>query len=235
MKKTLLTLSSLFILSGCSVFDNSKDDIAPQDIETTQPSEATQEETSMETSETETQERTAEELQSIIESEEKERTGVFNEEELDETDYPKSSLNFQALNGTYSDLDKAINDYYEAELTKEEQDKNSKEVPKADLDSLQKSLDKNELLAPLEAKVDQVMIELGGKTNYITRVVVPMTYEDSTQIKADNDILLLNEALSHVGNRLILVEYYNPDTGVLIPMHLANSSNSLFSNDTNLD
>lgn len=158
-------------------------------------------------------------------------TGAFNEVELTPTDLPQSRLSMETLQSSYQDLHQAMNDYFLQELSEAEKAANTHPIPEEDLATLERSLASNDVLAPLQVQVDQVTIPLGGQTNYVTRLVVPMPYEKAERTLADHDILLLNEALALVGDRLTLLAHWDPQGNSLTPMHLANSSHAIFYND----
>lgn len=213
MKPVLLVVTILFLLTGCQIFDQQ-----------TPTSNSDESQPAVDTS------HLAQGGNLVGPNELPEnRIGVFNEKAISSNyDYPASTLGWEV---SYDDLDEAIDDYYVHEFDDDEKEFNQTPINPEDLSTLQNTLDNNDILQSLQATVDQVEITLGGETNYVARVVVPMTYQEAENTQAKNDILLLNESLAHLGGqRIILLEYYNKDEGIVTPIHLTNNSRAIFFN-----
>ena len=61
-----------------------------------------------------------------------------------------------------------------------------------------------------------------------TKVIVPMAREQAKQVLNDNDIQILNQVLARLGNRLVMIAYYDEASQTLLPVHLTNNTNPLF-------
>ena len=129
-----------------------------------------------------------------------------------------------------AELNTAINDYYRQNFDESEKQINFTPVTKEALQKLQQSLTADTSLAKLKAKVDQMTIQLDNKTNYVVRVVVPTTHAKANQQVPDSEIQLLTHTLAQIGNRLVLVGYYDQTTQNIVPVSLSNNSNPLFYN-----
>lgn len=212
--KKLLLLITFFMLSGCSYFTGEPDSLT---ADQSAASSATTESTSVE-------EEVAESTESFPDNDT--FNNVFNETAIGQDRYPETSLPDTI---PISELRIAINEFYETVLTEDEKELNYDKVDGETLQILQQTFSNNEVYKPLEITVDQIEMELGGKTNYIARIVIGMTHEEAEAIIDENDILVLNEALAHLDNRIVLVAYYDEEAGTLLPYHLNNTTNSLFS------
>lgn len=225
MKKLTILLLSVVTLSGCSFFQNERKTISQDSITSVESTVETIEETNDQ--ETESASQNANTSSESIANED--FSGVFNESELSTTDLPNTSLDESI---SYQELNQEMVTFYNDQFDEDAKEMNSQPVDDDTMAQLQYSLDNNGILQGLQATADQVVITIDGQDNYVTRVTVPMTYEESVSIVNDNDILLMNEALAQVGGlRLAQINYYDPTTDTLTPMHLANANHSLFYND----
>ena len=129
-----------------------------------------------------------------------------------------------------TELNTAINDYYRQNFNESEKQINFTPVTKEALQKLQQSLAADTNLAKLKAKVDQMTIQLDNKTNYVVRVVVPTTHAKANQQVSDSEIQLLTHTLAQIGNRLVLIGYYDQATQSVVPVSLSNNSDPLFYN-----
>lgn len=209
MKKYILSLLSLVLLSGCQLFTEDE----PVELESTEASSALVE--------TETERVT------VIEEDEDTKTtqSLFNEEIVGQSDYPTSTV---PDNIDVAELMPAVEEYYATNFSEEEQFANSPQVTDGAITNISDLIANNEALAQLDVTVDQITMQLNGQTVYVPRIVVPMPYSESAQLVPENDVALFNSAITEVGNRLVMIAYYNPATGHLTPMHLMNLSHSLF-------
>ena len=221
MKKLTILFLSVITLSGCSFFKQEREVINQESVATI--------ESTFDSSES-VEYTNGEPVNTSSESIANENfSGVFNESELSSTNLPDTTLDESI---SYHELSQEIITFYNEQFDEEAKTANSQPVDEDTMAQLQYSLDNNGILKDLQATADQVMITIDGHDNYITRVTVPMTYAESQDIVADNDILLMNEALAQVGGlRLAQINYYNQETDTLTPMHLANANHSLFFND----
>lgn len=214
MKKYILSFFSLVLLAGCQL---------PNEGERL---EQTSEESSSVLVETETEHVTVTE-----ENEETQTTqSLFNEEIIGQSDYPVST---SPDNIDPSELMAAIEEYYATNFSEDEKFANTPQVSDGAITSMAAIINSNDGLAQLDVSVDQISIELNGQKIYIPRIIVPMTYSESVKLVDENDVALFNSAITEVGNRLVMIAYYNPATESVTPMHLMNLNHSLFYNEPN--
>lgn len=213
MKKLLLFIS-LLTLGGCSYFTNEPESLtANQSVEKEAATEEVASEVKVEKS-----------SESYPENDT--FNNVFNESVVGQDRYPETSLPDSI---PISELRIAIDEFYETVLSEEDKQLNYEKVDGETLQTLQQTFTNNEIYEPLNITVDQVEIELGGQVNYVARVVIGMNYEEAEALVNENDILVLNEALAQLENRIVLVTYYDEANNTLLPYHLTNTTNSLFS------
>lgn len=211
MKKYLLPLLLLF-LSGCGLFTQNNE---PKDrivVEETSIAVETVEETIE-------PEVTSEEPAQAVDN-------VFGEDIIGDNPYPPTALTSDIPVVVLRD---AMDEYFAEIVPAEEKNNSTEPIDEDILDNIQLSLDTNAVYEPLEATVDQMVISLQDQDQYVLRIVIPMPPEEARKIEPNNDILLLNEALAQVGNRLVLIAYLDQSGEFLIPYHLNTSTYSLFS------
>lgn len=209
MKKILL-LTLLFTLSGCSYFTSEPESV-------TTPNQETQ-----------TESQSEEVAQEATESTPANNTfdNVFNETVIGQDRYPATTLPDSI---PISDLRVAIDEFYTEAMPEDEKEMNYEKIDPETIETLQETFSENEVYEPLDITVDQISLELGGETNYIARIVVGMPYEEAEDLIEEHDILVLNEALSQLENRLVLLAHYDGEADTLTPYHLNNSTTSIFS------
>lgn len=217
MKKYILTLMSVVLLSGCQFFN-----------QTEETTETPVEESSSVQVKTEVEHVTV-----TVEEKDEEAdsdAALFNESVMGDSEFPTATVPESV---TQSELLSAIEEYYIANFSVEQQAANALQVTDAALANVLDLINGNEALAQLNVTVDQISMVLNGQTIYVPRVIVPMTYSESTSIAEENDIALFNSAITEVGNRLIMIAYYDEASDQLMPMHLMNLNHSLFYNEPN--
>lgn len=209
MKKYILSLLSLVLLSGCQLFSEN---------ETTNVSST---ETSSILVETETERVTVIEENEEIPADQ----SLFNEEIVGQSDYPTSTSpdNIDSV-----ELMAAIDAYYTTNFSEDEQFTNTPKVTDEAIVNITELINNNENLAQLNVFVDQIAMQLNGQTLYVPRIIVPMPYSESVNLVSENDVALFNSAITEVGNRLVMIAYYDPATEHLTPMHLMSLNHSLF-------
>lgn len=148
----------------------------------------------------------------------------LNEKIIGDSSFPLLTL----PEGVPEDINTEVAKYFQEQITKEEREANFKEIPQTSLDKIQDFIQLDEDLDQLNTSIDQVKLEMGETTVYVPRLIVPITYSQAEELAEDNDTRLLNLALTELGNRLVLLAYYNDDTDELLPMHLINSAHSFF-------
>lgn len=154
-------------------------------------------------------------------------SGVFNEITYGKASdkYPASSLDMDLDTAS---LLQAVDDYYTQEYSPEEKAINQEPIDSQDLNLVKKVLENNEIIQDLDAKIDQVEMTLAGETAYVARIVVPYSYAQAQSIVDRNDYILMNESLAQLGNRLVMIAYYDQDNNTLVPYHLTNRTKPLF-------
>ena len=209
MNKYILSILSLIFLSGCQFMTD--DEVAEVSSDTVSSALV----------ETETERVTV-----IEENEEtSDNDSLFNEEIIGQSDYPVSS---RPADIVAAELMAAIEDYYANNFSEDEKFSNTPQITDAAITNITDLINSNESLAELNVAVDQVALELNGQTVFVPRIIVPMPYSESIRLVAENDVALFNSAITEVGNRLIMIAYYDTATTTLTPMHLMNLSHSLF-------
>nr|WP_276932398.1 hypothetical protein [Globicatella sulfidifaciens] len=167
------------------------------------------------------------EAEATIASTEAETTvdSLFNESIINDRDFPQANVPENLLN---VDIYTAINEYYIANYSEEEKTANQTALTDVELDNLAEVLNQKDALSGLELTVDQVTMNLDDEKVYIPRVIVPVTYENAQRIAEDNDINILSDVMTEIGNRLIMIAYYNPQEKELYVYHLTNWTKPLF-------
>lgn len=229
MKKLILALTTATLLSGCQLF--SSEDTGNQTGEMT--SQAIQETTPVSVIETSngdestglTEEEEAALAESRSEAIDSQSGSLFSESIVGDSDYPVSSIPDGIL---AEELLPAINDYYRKAFSEVDKSASTPRIPDLVLQAIEDVINQDEDLSQLNVAVDQISLQLDERTIYVPRVVIPMSYNEAEAIAYDNDIRVFNHALTEVGNRLVMVAYYNDETERLLPMHLMNLTNSLF-------
>lgn len=215
--KKLIIIMAVFLLSGCSYFTQEPESLTA-DVANQQ---STVEEPTLE------QEEASQESEEVSVTQDNDTfDNVFDESVIGQDRYPNTML---PDNIPINDLREAIDEYYVAALPDETKALNFEKVSPESLEQLQNYFSGNEVFSPLDITVDQIEMTLGGQTNYVARIVINMTYDEAEQLMEDNDILVLNEAMAQLENRLVLVTYYDKEANTLLPYHLTNSNYSLFS------
>lgn len=220
MKKFLL-IATLLTLSGCSYFTEEPESLtSPIESQQTTEEVATSTESTTDTIESEM----AESSESFSDNDTFDN--VFDESVIGQDRYPNTML---PNNIPIGELRTAIDEYYSTTLAEDEKALNYDRVDAGTLETLQTYYSENEVFEPLDITVDQIEMELGGQANFVTRIVIGMPYEEAEALVEDNDILVLNEAMAQLENRLVLLAYYDEESETLTPYHLTNSTSALFS------
>lgn len=149
----------------------------------------------------------------------------FNEMIIGSSQFPIASVPPQIA---HLDIASAINDYYETQYSDSEKKANLPPLSEEDLTSLQEAITHDNTLSNLSINIDQVSMTLGGETVHIPRLIVQSPYQVANQEVPDNDVQLLTLAMTHLGNRLTMICYYNQENNELLVYHLTNWTNPLF-------
>lgn len=220
MKKIIsLTLASI-LLSGCQVFDYFKDQ--PPTTTSQEPSSIPSNQQSpldlTSTSQEATQERP------ITESSIQPNERFLDEKVVGQSDYPPLSFPAQ----TPADINEAMATYYQANFSQTEQTASSQQIDEAELDQVLEAIKRDPELNKLNVAIDQVTMTLNGNKIFLPRIIVPSSYQVAEETVKENDTRLLNQALTLLGNRLVLLAYYDETSDQVVPMHLVNSTKSIF-------
>lgn len=231
MKKLILTLTAVTLLSGCQLFSSedtgneSGTTTSQAPLETTPVSVVEKDMASEDESKVLTEEEEAALEESRSDAIDSQSGALFSENIVGDSDYPVSSIPDDIL---AEELLPAINDYYREVFSEVDKSAGTPRVPDLVLQAIEDVINQEEDLSQLNVTVDQISLQLDGNIIYVPRVVIPMSYSEAESIAYDNDIRVFNHALTEVGNRLVMVAYYNSETNTLMPMHLMNLSQSLF-------
>lgn len=230
MKKLILSLTAISLLSGCQLFSSEEttsetDETASQAVHETTPVSVVETATANEDESSSLTEEEAALEESRSDAIDSQSGSLFSESIVGNSDYPVSSIPEDIL---AEELLPAINDYYHEVFSEVDKSAGAPRVPDLVLQAIEEVINQEEDLSQLNVTVDQISLQLDGSTIYVPRVVIPMSYSEAESIAYENDIRTFNHALTEVGNRLVMVAYYNSDTDTLMPMHLMNLSNSLF-------
>lgn len=172
-----------------------------------------------------TTEETTIEATTTLSVEEVANLSLFNEEVPADSKYGHSNVPEQLVG---KDLYSAIDAYYTESYSNDEKQANQTAVSEEDLQSLENILKSIEGLESVDFTVDQVTMTLDNQTVYVPRIIFPMSYENADRILKENDLKVLTEAMTQLGNRLVMVAYYQPETKTLTVYHLTNWTNPLF-------
>ena len=214
MKKYLLALSLLLV--GCQPATTSEESSSSSSsiIETSTTSESRSDVSTSESSHSSSE--TATPASEVT---------VFDETILGTSNYPKVSVPLQF---SREELITAITEYYKTNYSTAEKEANFSEIDSELIDSIQSFLSSDETLSPLQAEIRQIQFNLDNDSLYVAQVIVPMTREQAKQVLNDNDIQILNQVLARLGNRLVMIAYYDEASQTLLPVHLTNNTNPLF-------
>ena len=151
----------------------------------------------------------------------------FQEEIPENSPYPIAQLDEGV---SISELRQAYTQYYKENYQGKDKEINLDEIVPRELERLQRSFDEDDRFKALDISVEQVTMTIDTDQVHVARVIVPMTYKEAESELKNNDIAILNETLSNIGDRLVMIAYYDESTNTLTPMHLTNSLKPLFYN-----
>lgn len=153
-------------------------------------------------------------------------TTFLNETVLNQSSYPPATLPERLADLA---IYEAIDDYYRTNYSQEEKEANLTQVDSQTLVNLETTLQSSETLSSLSIEIDQVTLTLDGQLCYIPRIIIPMPFDRANELVPDHDIDILTESFTALGNRLIMLTYYYPETQQLTLYHLTNWTTPLFS------
>ncbi|MGF3111987.1 hypothetical protein [Facklamia sp. P9177] len=223
MKKILSLMIASLLLSACQIFQYFQEPTANEKNEQSELAAVSQDQITSQTTENlESEDSQKEQTEKNKQSNTAPR---FLKEKLSvSSDFPNLTLPDEVP----QDINQAMESYYLNNFTNQEQQVNKNKVASKDLNQILSQINSEEDLSQLDVSIDQSQFQINGETIFIPRIIVPLTYQEAEKIASDNDTRLINHALTQVGNRLVLLAYYRPQTKELIPMHLVNSTHSLF-------
>lgn len=208
-KKLTLSLLLCTLLAGCQLFETEKS--APSTISESEPTTISSESTP----ETEKTAPSAPRIMTLL------------NEQVGDSPYPIATL---PPDVPADELNQAIEQYYNDNYSEEDKAANTTPVAKNVLRDLQTAFKKNEQTKKLNIHVEQITMTLNQQDIYVTRIVVPFSHEQANQQLAESEIILTNEALAYLGNRLVYVTYYDSHTKQLTPVNLSNNQYPLYYN-----
>lgn len=150
---------------------------------------------------------------------------LFDETFKESSTFPKTSV---PLSFTKEEMMQAIVAYYQENYIGGDREANLSPIPAETLQDIETFLKEDEALKALNAKVREIQFKLGEDDVYVAQIIVPMKQEMAEQQVADNAIHLLNGTFTHLGNRLVMISYYDQETKVLLPAFLTNRTHPLF-------
>ncbi|MGX7109152.1 hypothetical protein [Facklamia miroungae] len=148
----------------------------------------------------------------------------LNERVISPSKYPKLSF----ADDVPQDINQAMENFYLNKFTEREQKANQSKIKDSDLELILSQINHEDDLKGLNVYIDQVQFLINDSIIYVPRIIVPTNFAEAEKLAEENDTRLLNHALTQLGNRLVLLAYYDQETDTLIPMHLVNSTHSLF-------
>lgn len=211
MRKYSLIFAISCLLAGCGLF---KTEEAVQD--TAVESSMSQESRSSVESMVQESSESASEVVEVT---------LFDETLSGNLPYPKTSV---PLAISKEELISAMEEYYLQEYSSQERQEYQQPLDEKLLSTAQQSLQDDDTLKVLHADIRQIQFDLAGDKIYVAQIIVPMSQQKAQQLLKENDVLLLNHTFAYLGNRLVMLAYYDEDTRTLLPVHLTNSSKPLF-------
>lgn len=157
----------------------------------------------------------------------KDHQTIFNEIISKDSSFPQASLN---INVSTSDLHEAMEQYYRHEYSNQEKKISQEKISKDELQTFYDQVMLNKSLAPLDIHVDTMTMTLDGDTLEIPRILISLPEVKAKTFVPDHDIMVLNEAMTVFGNRIIMVGYLDEKENTVVPLHLSNNTKSIFYN-----
>lgn len=151
--------------------------------------------------------------------------GDFNDRVLSPSTYPATTLPFE-INS--QELYEGMSEFYKENYTQEEIQKSQTPLSEEELEHLASQFNKLTQETGLAIDVDQVEMTLQSDQLYVPRIIVLENYQDAMNEHKDHDSDLLLTALSELGNRIIMISYYDDNTKEMMPLHLTNRTKPLF-------
>ncbi|MCR8969973.1 hypothetical protein [Facklamia sp. 7083-14-GEN3] len=223
MKKILSLMIASLLLSGCQIIQYFQEPTTNEKSEQSELTAVSQDQITSQTNEN---------VDSEDSQKDKTETNKQNNKDVNFLK-EKLSASSEFPNLTFpeqvpQDINQAMESYYLNNFTNQEQQANKSKITSNDLDQILIQINSEKDLSQLNVSIDQSQFQLNEEIIFVPRIIVPFTYQEAEKIAGDNDTRLINHALTQVGNRLVLLAYYHPQTKELIPMHLVNSTHSLF-------
>lgn len=152
---------------------------------------------------------------------------IFNEKISLDSSFPQASLN---LDIPLVDLQKAMEQYYLNEYSDTEKELSQEEIPSNDLQDFYNQLSLNKSLASLDIHLDTATLKFEDDQLHIPRILISLSELKAKTFVPDHDIMVLNEAITFFGDRIVMVGYYDEENDLVTPLHLSNSTKPIFYN-----
>lgn len=150
---------------------------------------------------------------------------LFHEQVID-SNYPPASLP-EGIGDL--DLFAAMETYYQEAFSEDEKAASQAAFDDTAISQLETALAEDPDLSRLPLAIDKVQLTLAGQVVNVPRIIVLVSYEQAEDQVADNDVALLNQAMTYLGNRLVMIGYMDADSDKLTVFHFTNWTNPLFS------
>ena len=154
---------------------------------------------------------------------------LLNEQLEEQASYPYLTLDQDKT--VIQDLNQAMNKYYEEELSDQEKSASQEELVPENLEKILTIVNKESDLSQLNLAIDQVTMTVAGDEVQVPRLILPQSYRYCENLANNHDARLINHALSVLGNRLIVIAYYDPASEELVPLHLVCNTHSIYYNE----
>ncbi|PMB84915.1 hypothetical protein [Dolosicoccus paucivorans] len=151
--------------------------------------------------------------------------GDFNDQVLPPSTYPATTLPSEI---NPQELYEGMNEFYKENYTQEEIQKSQTPLSEEELDHLASQFEKLTQETGLAIEVDQVEMTLQSDKLYVPRIIVLENYQKAMDEHKEHDSDLLLTALSELGNRIIMISYYDDSAKEMMPLHLTNRTKPLF-------
>lgn len=151
--------------------------------------------------------------------------GDFHEVVLPPSTYPGITLPSHIDKET---LYEVMTAFYKENYTQEEINNSQQGITQEELEKLTAQLEKISQDTNLQFVVDQVEMDLNSDHLNIPRIIVLKELNQALKQAPDHDADLLLTALSELGNRIIMIGYYDEATKQITPLHLTNRTKPLF-------
>lgn len=158
----------------------------------------------------------------------KEGKVIFDEKIEKDSSLPQATL---STDMSIDDLKEAMSQYYKHEYTDDEKKLSQETIDPSTLEEFYSQLSLNKSLATLDIQLDTVEMTLDKDTLVVPRIIITLPKLKAKTFVPDHDILVLNEATTFFNNRIVMVAYLDEENNTITPLHLSNSTKSIFYNN----